>query len=281
VGDCAVATKPICDAETNACVPCTADEQCVASGPSVCMSHVDGHCATDAETIYVGSSGTATCSDSAQSAGTARVPYCTAQSGVLAARMKGKSLVVMSGALVGGFSGITLSSPLTVVGKNAVITPEASSDGISITSGELYLRGVKMVGSAAGKTRIGINAQATAGATLVLRLDGCAVTDNPGGGILLDGAGFDIRNTVISGNGPGQTAGGAIIGGILIDSLAASGPANLTRVSITDNVPVGLSCAASIQGSGVLASGNTVIDILDSCDILPCSPAGATCGAQP
>jgi hypothetical protein len=277
---CGVATKPICDSASYTCVSCTSDDQCAAVGPSVCMFHLDGRCAADAETIYVGSRGSATCSDTATSAGSAQTPYCTAQKGVLAARAKGRPLVVLAGALAGGFTGIALTAPLTVVGKDAIITPADFSDGIGITSGEIYLRGLSVAGSAAGQTGIGINAQATAGATLILHMDGCAVTGNPGGGILLGGAAFDIRNTRVAGNGPGQTSGGATFGGIRVDSLPSSGPTSLELVTIADNLAPGLSCWASIQGTGVLASGNILPVITNSCGVVNCAVPSATCGAQ-
>jgi hypothetical protein len=278
---CTLATKPICDSATNTCVPCTRDEQCAGRGPGVCMFHLDGRCAADAETVYVSEAGAAVCSDSASNAGSAEVPYCTAQKGVLAARAKGRPLVVLAGALAGGFTGIALTAPLTVVGKNAIVTPAEFADGIGINSGELYLRGLSVTGSATLQTGIGINAQATAGASLVLHMEACIVTGNPGGGILLGGAAFDIRNTRVAGNGPGETGGGTSFGGIRVDSLPQAGSTRLELVTLEDNLAPGLSCAGSITGSGVLAAGNTVLDIASSCGVVSCATAGPTCGAQP
>jgi len=279
--DCPLATKPICDAASNTCVACTSDTQCTGVGPSVCMFHLDGRCADDSETIYVGSIGTNPCSDLASNAGTASVPYCTAQKGVLAANSKGRALVVMRGGLAGGFTAIALTSPLTVVGKNAVITPTDLSDGIGITSGEIYLRGLTVAGSAAGATGVGINAQATVGATLAVHIDRCTISGNPGGGVLLAGAAFDIRNTVVSANGPGQTLGGAVFGGIRVDSLPIAGAARLDLVSIESNLAPGLSCSDGIVGEGVLASGNALLDIATGCGVAACGDASPTCGAQP
>ncbi len=278
--DCPVATRPICDGASNTCVACASDEQCAAVPPAVCMYHLDGRCASEAETVHVGSSGTATCSDTAPDPGSALVPYCTAQKGVRAANAKGKPLVVMVGALLGEFTGIALTSRLTVVGKNAIITPADFSDGIGVTSGEIYLRGLTVAGSLATQTGIGINAQATTGAALVLHMEGCTVTGNPGGGILLGGAAFDIRNTVISGNGPGQTTGGATFGGIRVEGLPAAGPTSLELVTLENNLAPGLSCLVSIQGNGVLASGNGLPQITNSCGVVPCSPASTSCGAR-
>jgi hypothetical protein len=278
--DCTVATQPVCDGASNSCVPCTSDRQCAAEGPGVCMAHTDGHCATDAETIYIGAFGAAACSDSAMNAGAPTAPYCSVQTGVLAARSKGKPLVVLSGALSGGFSGIVFSSPLTVVGKAAVISPADQADGIGITSGEVYLRGIQVSGSAERQTGIGINVQVTAGATVILHMESCTITDNPGGGILLAGAAFDIEDTLVAGNGPGQTAGGTIFGGIRVESLPSAGVTRLDHVTLQDNLAPGMSCASSIEGVGILASGNAALDIASSCGVTACSPASSTCGAQ-
>lgn len=278
---CTEPTKPICDPGSNTCGPCTEDEQCAAVGPGVCMAHLDGHCATDAETVYVGSSGPVPCSDQASNVGAARAPYCTLRNGVLAANAKGKALVVVAGALSGGVTGLALAAPLSLVGKPAVINADDYSDAISITNGELYLRNLTVAGSASRQTGIGINAQATPGATLLLRVQDCTIKGNPGGGILLADAAFTIENTVVSGNGPGETVGGASFGGIRIDSTVAGGPARIALTTVTDNLAPGLSCAEGIQGTGILAAFNAVRDITSSCGIVPCTTPGVSCGAQP
>ena len=279
--DCKVSVQPICDA-ANQCVACKADSECVAKlgatgTPGVCLANIDGHCATDAETVYVGTMGSATCSDGATNAGSAQAPYCSVQAGVVAAKSKGKSLAVLTGPLTGGFTGIALTAPLSVVGKNAVITPALASDGIGINTGELYLRGLTVQGTAS--TGIGVAAQPAPGTTVTLHMDTCKVTNNPGGGILLNGVEFDIRNTSVSGNGPGTT-GIATWGGILVQNLPTTGLMKLNLVTIENNLAPGLSCAGTIQGSGVLATGNTLSQIGTTCGISACTPASATCGAQ-
>jgi hypothetical protein len=278
---CPLPTKPICDGATHTCMPCTSDGQCAGVGPGVCMAHLDGRCAADAETVYAGSTEMANCSDLA-GAGSATRPYCSAQQAVLAAKARGKALVLLTGALSGGFTGIALSAPLTVVGRDVRLTPADFSDGIGITSGEIYLRGLTIVGgSAAAQTGIAINAQASANATLFVHIDACTIIGNPGGGILLGGAAFEIRNTVVTGNGPGQTAGGTTFGGIRVDSIPAGVTARLERVTLSDNLGPGLSCAGTVAADGVLASGNTTANVTTSCGITPCPTASATCGAQP
>jgi hypothetical protein len=279
--DCKFAAKPICDNTANACVACKSDDECQAKvgGPGVCMFQQDGHCANDAETVYVGKNGAGTCSDSGL--GAVQMPYCTAQTAIGVAKSALKQVVVVMGQ-VGGFSIGALSAPLTIVGKSAVISPADYADGISLTRGEIYLRGLNVAGNPSGVTGIGVNAQAATGSTVLLHMDGCTVKDNPGGGILLAGASFDIRNSKVSGNGPAQTAGGTSWGGIRIESLPAGGQASLNLVTIQKNLAPGLSCAGAIQGQGVLATDNAQPDIATSCgNVVSCGSPSPTCGAQP
>jgi hypothetical protein len=277
--DCkAAAAKPICDTSVNVCVACTSDAQCSGkSGPGVCMFQQDGHCSTDAESVYVGKSAAGTCSDSGASAGSAQMPYCTTQKAMEAA----KPVVVVMGQVQGPLAVGALSASLTVVGRSGIITPVDYADGITITGGELYLRALTVAGNPSGVTGIGVNAQAATGATVVLHMDGCTIKDNPGGGILLAGASFDIRNSVVSGNGPGQTAGGTVWGGIRVESLPAGGQASLNLMTIQKNLATGLTCSGAVQGQGVLASGNTPLDIATSCGAVSCATPSSTCGAQP
>jgi hypothetical protein len=173
-----------------------------------------------------------------------------------------------------------LSAPLTVVGRSAIISPVDYADGVVITSGEIYLRALTVAGNPSGVTGIGVNAQAATGATMVFHMDGCTIKDNPGGGILLVGTAFDIRNSKVIGNGPGQTTAGTIWGGLRVESLPAGGQASLSMVTIQKNLAPGLSCSAAIQGQGVLATGNAV-DIATSCGVVSCAAPSPTCGVQP
>jgi hypothetical protein len=281
--DCSVTAKPICDTTANVCVACSRDDQCQVKvgGPGVCLFQQDGRCATDAESVYVGRNGAGICSDAG--AGTAQIPYCSASTAIGVAKRTGKPVLALLGPVQGTFAMGALSAALTVVGKNAVIIPVDSADGIDITSGELYLRSLTVAGNALGATGIGVNAQAATGTTVVLHMDGCTIKNNPGGGIFLAGTAFDIRNSKVTGNGPGQTTGGTIWGGIRVEGLPVGGQANLDLVTIQNNLAVGLTCSGAIQGQGVLISGNTPLDIATSCGagVLTCTTPAPTCGAQP
>ena len=287
--DCKVATSPICT--SNLCGACTADSQCSAKlgttgNPGVCLNNIDGHCATDSETVYVGTIGTATCSDTAAGAGSAATPFCGLQKGVGSAKASSKSLVAVTGPLVQGSATVSPTSPLTIVGKSsATITPDTGTDGIDITSGTVYLRNliVQGVTTAGSQTGVGISAQPSPGNTVTLYITGCTIKSNLGG-ILLNGAAFDIENTTVSNNAAGTTGVGLRWGGIRIDSLPTTGPTILNHVTIQTNAQVGLSCSAPITTSTtVLSSGNNngstdPADQISGCGFTSCT-AGTGCGA--
>jgi hypothetical protein len=244
----------------------------------------DGHCATDAEAIYVGMLGSATCLES--NAGTAQAPVCSLLNGVGLAKTSSKPVVLIRGALSAGSAVIAVTSPLTIVGRSGATvtaTAAASADAITITSGEITLRNLTIQGTASPATGIGIKASPDSGSTVTLHVDTCAVKGNPGGGILLNGANFDIKNTTVTGNGPATFGGATAWGGILISNPPASGSLNLSLVTIQTNDGGGLSCTSAMQGAGVLSTGNNnalLGQIVPACGITACTPASTTCGAQ-
>jgi hypothetical protein len=270
--DCtATPAKPICDPASNSCVGCTADDQCVTKGvgPGICMSHQDGRCATDGEVIYVENKGGCASSALTPMSGSAGTPFCGPQV-ALDAVSTTRSLIVVSG-VVSGFSWGDPSGtvPLTIIGKNAAVIAGGAAVGIQVSGARnLYSRDITV---RSGEQE-GVIIQS--GATL--RLDHVTVDSNRRGGILLDGAAFDIRNSTITNNGPSADL---TWGGIRVQSLPATGQTEVHLLTITDNKAPGLSCVGPIQGDGVLASGNSTGDIASTCGLTACSPAGPTCGA--
>jgi hypothetical protein len=273
-------TTPICASATDTCRACASDGECSGIGLGVCMA--DGHCALDVEAIYVGTLGSATCSPS--NSGTPQAPVCSLLAGVGLAKSGSKPVVIVRGTLAPASSTISVSSPLTIVGKSsAVLAPaDPGADAITITSGEITLRNLTIQGTASPKTGIGIKASPDSGSTVTLHMDTCAVKDNPGGGILLNGAAFDIKNTTVTGNGP--NANSTQWGGIFVQSLPSVGSSSLSLVNIQTNNGGGLTCSAStpIQGAGILSAGNinTVTQISPACNVTACTVASTSCGAQ-
>jgi hypothetical protein len=268
-GDCGTPGKPICNA--GKCEPCSSDVQCAAkaANPGICMSHQDGRCATDAETIYVQNG--AGCS-AGPGAGSVAMPFCKPQDALAVATSTRRVVAIRGPAAVAGFAWSNASvGQLSVIGQAAATIAGGADPGIRLTAGDLYARDLTVAPSA----NVGVVAEL--GSTL--RLSHVVVRDNAQGGILVNGAAFDISNTRVTANGPGDIMGFPW-GGVRIQAVLAS-PARLERVTINDNKQVGLSCSANVSGMGVLASGNAGgVDIATTCAISACSPAGPTCGAE-
>jgi hypothetical protein len=263
-----VASKPICDTVNNVCLPCASDSACAAktsiAGPGVCMAHQDHRCATDAETIYIQRD---VCAYGGPD-GSAAHPFCGFDDSASTLSPSRKVMVVR-----GLTSNLQQPVPASLGQVSIIGQNDATLTGIRLSGGNLYVRNVTVTAG----TDIGISA--TSGATL--QLDHVVVDRCAGGGILLNGAAFDIQNTTVTNNGPGQ--GTTLWGGILVQSPLSGGVARLNLVTLEGNNPTGLWCQAStIQGYGVLAAGNTSgVDIGASCNITGCTAASASCGAQP
>ena len=249
-------TTPVCATSLNTCRGCNADTECTGTGPGVCMFHQDKRCATDAETQVVTTGGT--------------MPTI--------ASLATKDLVVVRGTVVGSTAWVLTGSQLSVVGQSSaqLAGPGASGPTLHVTGGDLYIRGVTVSSGSPG-------IQADGGG--VLRLERVSISSNTAGGILIDGSGFDIKNTTVGLNGPNLVDVGW--GGIRIQNVPTSSsiPKNLALTTVTTNQQIGVSCSAGTTLSplptSVLSSGNTGGEINGSCGFTSCSPASSTCGAQP
>jgi hypothetical protein len=230
------------------------------------MTHVDGHCAIDSETLYV--ENRAGCTD-AVGGGTSTKPFCSMQ-GAVTGLTAGK-LIVVRGPVGSAASGLSVAN-VSIVGQSSAVIAAALSPALRITSGNAYLRDLTL-GSVSD-----VGCVAVAGSTL--RMDHVAATSSRGG-ILIDGAGFDIRNTTVQFNNSTPTADSVWAGVRIQGPVPAAGPRVLTQVTISNNNGPGLSCAVAIQGTGVFVANNTLSDVSQSCAITACSPAGPTCGAGP
>ena len=270
--------KPICNLAANSCGPCQGDADCLAkgNGPGICMAHQDGRCASDAETIYVQFTPACT-SDAILTAGTPSLPFCSMGPAVIALSMA-RRVVVVRGTVDGTstiIQGIPSSSQVSIIGQNGgVLGPPTTHQPIlHLTGGDVYFRDVTL------KNSLDIGMVVDGGATL--RLDGVTFDNDSGGGLLLDGAAFDIRNSVFTNNGPG-TIGAVTWGGILVQGTSPPGPRNFAQVTIANNKQVGLSCSAAVSGSGIYAVGNAGgVDISPTCSVTTCPQVGAGCGAPP
>ncbi len=261
------AARPIC--LNHACVACTTDAQCAAraANPGVCRRDQGGRCATDAETIYV-RDGTG-----CGAAGTAAMPLCSMDA-ALPLLSATRNVVVVRG-LVGGFAWTSPPAGVraTIVGQSAAVFAGGIRSGMRLSGpADVTVRSVTVRSSEVA----GIVADS--GATL--RMESVLVDTNRGGGIQLDGARFDIRDTLVTNNGPGD-AGLVIWGGILIKGAPTGGPARLERVSLINNRQIGLTCDATVEATGVLARGNAGgVEVGSACNVTLCPREGPTCGSS-
>jgi hypothetical protein len=240
------------------------------------MSHQDGRCATDSETAYVQIG--AACSDGsgaggAPGGGTSATPFCTLQPAVAIINGGTRDLVVVRGTVTGATAAFAPGSgkKISLVGQTSALIAGGATPAFHLASGDAYLREVKLTSGAS------LGCQADAGSTL--RLDHVTATGNIGGGILLDGAAFDIRATTVTNNGP-ATLGAVTWGGIFANNPPAAGPKQLLRVTVQSNLDPGVTCSAAITGTGVLATANVGGDVVSTCGFASCgTAASATCGA--
>jgi hypothetical protein len=267
---CTDASRPVCNTADNTCRACAADSECVArngADPGICLDHLGGRCATEAEVIFVAK--TATCGTTV---GSKAMPLCSAQDATKLVSAN-RPIVVVRGT-IGGFSWALAGMPaITLVGQQQAVVAGGLDAGVRLSGGgEVFARGFTIRGSEGGGVAV------TAGATL--RLRDSLIDSNPGGGLLLDGARFDVRNTVISNNGP-ATLGATIWGGALVSNVTGT-PARFERVSIKNNRVVGITCGTgtSVTSTAVYAKDNGGIDVSPTCTGLQtCEPESAACGA--
>jgi hypothetical protein len=236
------------------------------------MSHQDGRCAADSEVIYVENKAGCVTDALAAGSGTLATPFCGPQAAV-DALTDARRVLIISGSVSGvAWTALTGARPVTLIGRATAAIAPGTSNGISVVGpGELYARDMVVRNS----EQVGVLAEN--GATL--RLHHVTVDSNRGGGILVDSSSFEIDDTTVSGNGPGQLPGGVVWGGIRIQM--PSSVATLNLVTVMNNQSVGVSCSTGVVGTGVLATGNAGgVDVTAACAISACSPAGSTCGAQ-
>lgn len=264
--DCSEAARPICS--ENVCRGCEADAECEAklgAEPGVCLDDAGGRCAGVGEVVYV-ENVSGKCK--AGGPGSAAMPYCGLAEGMAAANSGGKAAVVLKGPQ--GVFGASYGGPgkLLVVGRAGARIAPGAGIGLDVTGGELVARNLTVRGGDQPGIAVRPNA--------ALALSRSQVLDNAGGGILVEGGKLVLETTKVSNNGPGQF-GLATWGGILFSSPAVG--TRLERVSVVGNKGPGISCSGQVPAMGVLAMGNSTLDIAPTCNITSCTAAGPTCGS--
>jgi len=277
----------------NVCGPCKADNDCAKFPPSVCKqpgaagdaAPLPRRCAADNETIYV-SRATGCLNDiPAADAGSTDAgvggpasPFCSLQP-VLNLITKTRNVIVITGTVAAGSWTYAdqAKGPLLIVGKSNAKIVGADKPSFSMSSGTVTIRNVDF-----SQSVLSNGIEASGG---MLTLDHVTVELSAAGGVLFDGASFDIENSTITNNGTGMD-GLVTWSGIYVKTVTATGTYRLNQVTISNNGNVGLLCAGKVDGTGVLAFGNAGgVQIGSGCMVMSCASsldAGAskTCGSQ-
>jgi hypothetical protein len=249
--DCADATKPIC--RGNACGACKTDGECVdrnGADPGVCMAHQDGRCATDAETIYV--QNVSWCSTDAQTGGTKAAPFCRSQ--VALDRVSPtQRLVVLRGADMSPWTATVSGAQATVVGQMGASIVPGVDVGISIVSGDVYVRGVIVDGGHDVGVKVGTGA--------IIHLDRVIIRNNTKGGLIAQGAGFEVVNSVFDSNG-GSSVGSSSFAGAFLGMTSLPGAPHVFHYNtVINNKDKGVVCEVATQAvSSLLLFGNMTGD---------------------
>jgi len=289
-GDCAQNSKtPICEAHL--CRACKADAEC--PDPTICMA--DGHCATVGEVMFVEFNSNGCPSADGSSAN----PYCAPNDAVPHVG-SGKNVIVIRGPVADRLTLNTAGYSPVIIGKNSASIPATAATAIQVLSDTVLIRDLTVTGGTAATSRgilvsgattaltlwnvqvslgTGLGIQADTGA--LLAMDHCTVSGNNKGGILADGANFDLKNVTVTTNGPGDDMG-TTWGGLRIKILSGAVSKTLQFVTVQNNNNTGISCTAPVSGTGVSASGNGGgVDITTgTCGFSSCGAPNATCGAQ-
>ncbi|MEO5768032.1 MAG: right-handed parallel beta-helix repeat-containing protein [Polyangia bacterium] len=230
--------------------------------PGVCMLHTDGHCATAAEVLYVRP--VAGCLQTGDGAGTVSTPFCQLNNAMPAVSPTKSIVVVRSSGGVIALAPWVYGAPpavaeLTVIGQQDATIGPGTGVGVTLTAGTVYLRGLRISGMLDGGIYV------APGTTL--KMNRCFVTDSKGG-LFVNGAGFQITNSVFANNGlatidsPGAPPieyGGAYLGG-LANKLAV-----FRFNTVYGNKGPGLVCGGTYPVKGLLVAGNTTAQVV-TCD---------------
>jgi hypothetical protein len=264
--DCNQATAPIC--VEGKCTRCTSDSQCQGrhgDNPGLCLAHLDGRCATEAEVIYVRAN--SPCVDGPNALGTADMPFCRPQHAI---EMVGgdRRILLLRGqdpftplTVRGDLPGIA-GGRISVIGQpGAVIIPGADV-GVNVLGGDVYLRGLTI---SEGKKE-GVVAQGAA----TVRLNQCVIKLNALGGLrATGGAGFEVVNTIFDSNGPGLL-NGFPFGAAYLNQPDAARP-GLFRFNTVIRNMVGVVCAAATQQLSSVLFYDNGRDVLGETDQRNCS----------
>jgi hypothetical protein len=264
------AVHKTCDLTSNACVPCVNNADC-SSG--LCNA---GVCADKTTLLYVNNALGAGCSDTGS--GTFAMPFCHVQTGLNAAAMSSKQLVVFAGTYIENVQASTTLNGgndyvATAVGVGTPIIKPSSTgaalivagttakqttvsfdgftfDGSTLADGSFGID-CQGMGAAYGKTLVTITRSLIKGASgtglnaqtkCTLTLDADTFVSNKGGAIALNANDFTLTNLLIHDNG----SSGSASGGIYLQVVGEAGKMTMFNLTVVNNTASGTAFASGI-----------------------------------
>ena len=253
--------------ESRMCRPCRTDNEC--PSPNICLT--DGRCATD-EVIFVEfrSSGCGSADGSPAN------PFC-APNDAVAKLASDKNVIVIRGPAADRMTLNTTGVAPVVIGKPgtgsaAASIPATAATAIQVLSDTVLIRDIAVIGGTAAtskgivvsgsmtsatllnvqvKLTTGLAIQADTGAQLTM--DRCTVTDNSVGGVLINGAGYNIENSVLAANGYG---------------IQFSAPKSSSRFRF--NTVVGTVAAFCELSNSQTLSDSIIVGVSTNCELMEC-----------
>jgi hypothetical protein len=267
------------------CGACTVDADCVGSWGAEPMAGVclEGACPLRKDVVYV--AGRVGCPDGAgmgAGIGSYDNPFCDLGYAMTIAMGKAPRIVVLkAGRSVAGFTFTGGADRVTLVGEKGAQIGPAPGIGISVKAGSLHVRGIKVVGAGNANDH-GVYAEGSS----MLKLDRCVVEGN-NGGIYVNGASFEITNTVIAGN---RAATATILipmtgmvsvpfAGAFLLPRAGEAAKRFEWNTVVNNAGIGVRCASALPVKALLLDGNRATPGAPAQNLELCADEGSSMDA--
>lgn len=254
---CAEGANPICEAQK--CTPCTSDSQCAAKlgpNPGICMSHQDGRCASDSETIYIENKNG--CAQAVEpSAGSLLRPYCSPKLASQALSLT-RRVIVIRGITAGGFSwkANSFESQVTMVGQQQAAISPGVDIGVQVSVGDLVARDLTV--------RNGEDLGMSVDQGGVLRLGRVRIENNARGGLrVVGGSGYDVVNSTLLRNGGQRDPLVGFFGGAFLEAPGLQKPRRFMFNTVFENRDKGIICTATSQQVSACIIANNFGDYVD------------------
>lgn len=279
-GDC-LGTRPICNTAIHTCRACAADAECPAD-PGVCLT--DGHCATSGEVIFVEANNPACPNPSAD--GSTSNPFCTPNAAVAVVTV-GRHVIVIRGAANNQLVLNTTGKAPVIVGRqdsggNGGSVPATGATAITVSSDTVLIRdltvnagttptskGIVVTGAGSSLTLLHVTASLGTGMGVdaepgaALTMDECYVTGNSAGGLLVNGASYDIQNSIFAGN----------LYGVKFAASAVTTGSRFSFNTVAGNIGNAVTCD---PGNPQALSDSIVAGANDSCTLTNSVPTAPT-----